>query len=350
MNKVRIAGKWIGDGEPCFIVAEAGVNHNGEIRLAKKLIDVAKSAGADAVKFQAFETGSLVTPTAEKAEYQKKRTGDGFQYAMLKKLELTPSDFKTLSKHAKKKGIIFLSTPYDAVNADLLDEIGVPAFKIASCDITNLPLLEHIAKKKRPIILSTGMSTMSEIREALHTINKTGNKDVILLQCTSDYPAKLEDANLRAIPTLKQTFKVQVGYSDHTVGIYPPIAAVALGASIIEKHFTLDRNLPGPDHKMSLEPVELKEMIKAIRCVERALGSRDKKPTMSEEKMKKFMRKSIVARVNIAKGTTISEGMLTIKRPGTGIEPKYFAKIIGYKAKKDIKKDEVITWDKVAKL
>ena len=347
MNKVRIADKLVGNGEPCFIVAEAGVNHNGEIRLAKKLIDAAKSAGADAIKFQAFKTERLVTLTAAKAPYQKERTGKGSQYDMLKKLELSLDDLEVLSKYAKKKGIILFFTPYDEGNVDLLDKMGVPAFKIASCDITNLPLLEHIAKKKRPILLSTGMSTMGEIGEALRTIYKTGNKNVVLLQCTSDYPPKIEDANLRVIQTLKKVFKVQVGYSDHTIGIYSPIAAVALGASIIEKHFTLDKNLPGPDHKMSLEPAELKEMIKAIRQVEKALGGLEKKPTESEEKMKKVMRKSVVAKVDITKGTTILKDMLTVKRPGIGVEPKYFTKIIGHKAKKDIKKDEVITWDKV---
>ena len=333
-----------------FIIAEAGVNHNGDIKLAKKLINVAKDAGADAVKFQTFKVEDVVTQNAEKAEYQKETTGaEESQFEMIKKLELTESDFKELADYAKKAGILFLSSPFDKESVDLLDELDVPAFKVASGEITNLPLLRYIAKKGKPIILSTGMSTLGEIEEALDVIRSEEVEDIILLHCVSNYPARVEDVNLRAMGTLKQAFKLPVGFSDHTLGITAPIAAVALGACVIEKHFTLDRNLPGPDHKASLEPDELKEMVKAIREVEKALGNGIKKPTKEEEKIKKVARRSIVAKVDISKGAIITEEMLDVKRPGTGIEPKYLKFIIGRKAKEDIKKDiiislKMITW------
>jgi len=265
--KTKIGDKLIGEEEPCFIIAEAGVNHNGSIELAKKLIDAAKDAGADAVKFQTFKTENVVVKDAQKAEYQKETTGEGSQYEMIKKLELTEEDFRELADYAKEKDIMFLSSPFDKESVDLLNELDVPAFKVGSGEITNLPLLRYIAKKEKPIILSTGMSTLGEIEEALDVIRSEGVEDIILLHCVSNYPARIEDVNLRALGTLKQAFKLPVGFSDHTLGITAPIAAVALGACVIEKHFTLDRNLPGPDHKASLEPEELKEMAKAIREV-----------------------------------------------------------------------------------
>ena len=265
--KLKIGDKLIGEEEPCFIIAEAGVNHNGSVELAKKLIDAAKDAGADAVKFQTFKAESVVVKDAQKAEYQKETTGEGSQYEMIKKLELTEEDFRELADYAKEKDIMFLSSPFDKESVDLLNELDVPAFKVGSGEITNLPLLRYIAKKEKPIILSTGMSTLGEIEEALDVIRSEGVEDIILLHCVSNYPARIEDVNLRALGTLKQAFKLPVGFSDHTLGITAPIAAVALGACVIEKHFTLDRNLPGPDHKASLEPEELKEMAKAIREV-----------------------------------------------------------------------------------
>jgi len=344
---IKIGNKLIGEEEPCFIIAEAGVNHNGSVELAKKLIDAAKDAGADAVKFQTFKAENVVVKDAQKAEYQKETTGEGSQYEMIKKLELTEEGFRELADYAEKKDIMFLSSPFDKESVDLLYELDVPAFKVGSGEITNFPLLRYIAKKRKPIILSTGMSTLGEIEEALDVIRSEGVEDIILLHCVSNYPARIEDVNLRAIETLKQAFKLPVGFSDHTLGIIVPIAAVALGACVIEKHFTLDRNLPGPDHRASLEPDELKEMVKAIREVEKALGNGIKKPTKEEEKIKKVARKSIVAKVDISKGAIITEDMLDVKRPGTGIEPKYLKFIIGRKAKEDIKKDDVIRFEMI---
>lgn len=346
MRKIKI-GKLVGDGEPCFIIAEAGVNHNGKIDLAKKLIDAAKNADADAVKFQTFKTEKILIKEAPKAEYQKETTGEGTQYEMIKKLELSEKDFEKIAEYAKQKGIIFLSTPFDEESADLLEKLDVPAFKIGSGDLTNLPLLEYIAKKNKTMIVSTGMSTLDEVREAVETVRNTGNNQIILLHCTSNYPANIEDCNLLAMHTLEKEFNVPVGYSDHALGITVPVAAAAMGASVIEKHFTLDKNLPGPDHRASLEPDELKEMVKKIRNVEKALGTGEKKPAESEMEVQKLARKSIVARVNIHKGSIITRGMLAIKRPGTGLAPKYMKEVIGKKTKTDIKKDGLITFDKV---
>jgi len=345
---VKIAGRLIGEGKPCFIIAEAGVNHNGDVNLAKKLIDVARKAGADAVKFQTFSTEELVTAGAEKARYQRETTGaDGAQFEMLQKLELGPGDFKKLSVYAREKDIIFLSSPFDKGSADLLDNLGVPAFKVPSGEITNFPLLKYIARKKKPVILSTGMSTLDEIKEAVEIIRREGSKEIVLLHCVSCYPARVEDMNLKVMETLRRTFGLPVGLSDHTVGIYIPVAAVALGACVIEKHFTLDKKLPGPDHQASLEPGELREMVKAIRDVEKALGDGLKRLTDEEEANKKAARRSLVAGVDIPAGAVITEEMLDIKRPGTGLEPRFINSVIGKKAKKKIASGEVITLDKV---
>lgn len=349
MKKIRIVGKLVGEGEPCFIVAEAGVNHNGDINLAKKLIDAAKNAGSDAVKFQAFRAERVVTKYAEKAKYQKETTSPNKpQYDMIKRLELKDEDFRELFDYAAKNNVIFLSSAFDKGSVDLLDDLGVPAFKVASGEITNFPLIKHIAEKNKPIILSTGMSTLGEIEDALGVIREKGAKNIVLLHCVTSYPAKIEDANLRVIETLRRRFKLPIGFSDHTLGITIPIAAVALGAVLIEKHFTLDRDLPGPDHKASLEPSELKDMISAIRDVEKALGDGIKRLTEDEERIKKVVRRSIVAKVNIPKGAVITEDMLDIKRPGIGIEPKYLSKIIGKRAKRDIEPDELVTFEKLA--
>jgi len=343
MKKIKIENKYINE-DRCFIIAEAGVNHNGSIKFAKKLIDVAKEAKVDAIKFQTFKVGNVATKYAPKADYQVKNTGSKeSQYEMIKKLELKEEDFKELYKYAKEKGIIFLSTPFDFESADFLDDLGVSAFKISSTDLTNLPFLKYIAKKGKPIILSTGMATLGEVEEAVNTIKKY-NEDIILLHCVTNYPANFEELNLKAIKTLKEAFKLPVGYSDHSLGIYAPIAAVSLGAVVIEKHFTLDKNLPGPDHKASLEPKELKEMVKCIRLIEKALGDGIKRPTFEEEKIKKVVRKSIVAKINIPKGTIITEEMITFKRPGTGLSSKYYKEVIGKKARRDIKADEIIYW------
>jgi len=335
----------ISEGKPCFIIAEAGVNHNGSLESAEKLVDAAKSAGADAVKFQTFKAENVLTQNVEKAEYQKETTSaEESQYDMIKKLELTEYDFKDLANHAKEKKIMFLSSPFDKESVDLLDEMNVPAYKIASGEITNFPLLKHIAEKEKPIILSTGMATLGEIEEALNVIRNEGVEDIVLLHCVTSYPVKMEDVNLSVIETLRHTFKLPVGFSDHTLGITIPIAAVALGACMIEKHFTLDRNLPGPDHKASLEPDELKEMVQAIRDVEKALGDGIKQPTVAEKEIKKVARRSIVAKVDISEGTVITGDMLDVKRPGTGIEPKYMREIIGKRVKAYITKDDLIYW------
>jgi N,N'-diacetyllegionaminate synthase len=348
MKKIKIGGALLGEGEPCFIVAEAGVNHNGDVNLAKELIDAAKHAGADAVKFQAFRAERVVTKYAEKADYQKETTGSNkLQYDMIRRLELKDEEFKELFNYAEKNNIIFLSSAFDKDSVDLLSDLGVPAFKVPSGEITNFPLLRHIAEKKKPIILSTGMSTLNEIEEALEVIRERGVEDIVLLHCVTSYPAKIEDANLRVIETLRHRFKLPVGFSDHTLGITIPIAAAALGAVLIEKHFTLDRTLPGPDHRASTEPDELKDMIRAIRKVEKALGDGIKKPTEDEERIKKVVRRSIVAKTEILKGTIITEDMLDFKRPGIGIEPRHLNEVVGRRAKKDIKPDELITFDKL---
>jgi N,N'-diacetyllegionaminate synthase len=347
-RKIRIAGRVVGEHAPCFIIAEAGVNHNGNINLAKRLVDVAMQAGADAVKFQTFKAEDVVTGTAEKAEYQKKTTGaEESQFVMIKRLELKEQDFKELFDYANRKGIIFLSSPFDKRSVDLLDKLGVPAFKIASGEITNLPLIKYIAQKGKPIILSTGMSTMAEIKEALQVISNEGTRDIVLLHCITSYPAEVERSNLKAMRTLRRAFKLPVGLSDHTIGITVPIAAVALGAAALEKHFTLDKNLPGPDHKASLTPEELNQMIMVVRQVEKAMGNGIKSPTEEEEEIKKVARRSIVAKIDIPKGAFITEEMLDIKRPGTGVEPKYMNKIIGAVARCRIEQDEPLTMNKL---
>ncbi len=348
MIDVKIADQLIGEGKPCFIIAEAGVNHNGDINLARKLIEAAKEAGADAVKFQTFNAEELMTKNAEKAEYQKETTGiEESQFDMIKKLELSDRDFQELFDHARKKRILFLSSPFDKKSVDLLDRLGLPAFKIPSTEITDFPLLMHIARKKKPIILSTGMSILEEIEEALEIIRGEGVEEIILLHCVSCYPAKMEDMNLRAMETLKETFGLPVGLSDHSNGITISIAAVALGACVIEKHFTMDRNLTGPDHKASLEPDELKQMVKAVRGIERALGDGIKKPKGEEEENKRVGRRNIVTRVDIPKGAIITEEMLEFKRSDIGIECKYLSDIVGKIARETMKQGDGITLEKV---
>jgi len=330
----------------CFIIAEAGVNHNGDIRLAHKLVDAAKEAGADAVKFQTFKAENVVSKLADKAEYQKETTNSKeSQYEMIKKLELSFEDFVKIKDYCDKKDIIFLSTPFDYESVGFLESL-VPLYKIGSGEITNLPFLEYVAKKGKPMILSTGMSTLGEVEEAVKTIiNVTSSLPLTLLHCVSNYPAKYEDVNLKAMLTLKEVFELPVGYSDHTLGIEIAIAAVALGAKVIEKHFTLDRGLPGPDHKASLEPDELKKMVKAIRNVEKALGSGIKKPAQSELKVMKVARRSLVAARDIRAGEVIKESDILIKRPETGILPKFKEIIIGMRLTRDVKKDNPFDWE-----
>ncbi|MFB5166833.1 N-acetylneuraminate synthase [Parageobacillus toebii] len=340
---ININGFKIGDSYPTFIIAEAGVNHNGNIELAKKLIKAAKNAGADAVKFQTFSTDRTITRNAPQAKYQKENTGkEESQYDMVKRLELSPEDHFTLARFAREEGIMFLSTPFDFESVDLLESIGVPAYKIGSGEITNTPLLRYIASKNKPIILSTGMSTLGEIEEAIHSIKEIGNNSIALLHCTSNYPPNIEDTNLYAIRTLQEAFKLPVGYSDHTIGITIPIAAVALGAKIIEKHFTLDKNLPGPDHLVSLEPEELKEMIESIRMVEKAFGNGIKRPVPSEFETRVVARKSVVVKTPIKKDEIITMDKITFKRPGTGILPKDLHLVLNRRAKFNLDIDHII--------
>lgn len=326
-----------------FIIAEAGVNHNGSIELAKQLINAAASAGADAVKFQTFIAEEVVSINAPKAEYQKETTDiSESQYDMIKKLELSKKDHLELIDHAKNRNIIFLSTPFDERSVDLLVELGIPLIKISSGEITNHPFLKYISKKGLPIILSTGMSTLNEVDEAVSAIKEAGCKDLTLLHCTSNYPSRIEDCNLRAMKTMFNSFNLPVGYSDHTLGTVVPIAAAAMGACVIEKHFTMDKNLPGPDHKASLEPNELKEMVRNIRIVEKAFGSSMKSPVASELEVRDVVRRSIVAKVEIPRGIIITEDLLAFKRPGVGIAPKHIGLLIGKTANQNIHKDEII--------
>ena len=331
-----------------FIIAEAGVNHNGSLALAKKLIDAARDAGADAVKFQSYDAGSLVSKNATKAEYQKKTTSpEESQFEMLRKLQLSRRDHVELIAHSKKRRIIFLSSPFDKKSADLLEKLGVSQYKIPSGEITNIPLLKHVAKKMRPIILSTGMSDLGDIEEALDAMYTTGNKRVKLLHCVTEYPAPYRAINLRAMITMKNAFNVPVGYSDHTPGTEIALAAVALGAEIVEKHLTLDKTMDGPDHSASLEPTEFAEMVTAVRNIELSLGDGRKKPAQCELKNMDIARKSIVAARRIEQNEKIIRTKLAIKRPGSGVKPKDLGKIVGLTAKKLIEADEVITWSKL---
>ena len=328
-----------------FVIAEAGVNHNGSIELAKKLIDVASDAGADAVKFQTFKADKLVSKDAQKANYQKEMTdAQESQYEMIKKLELDIDTHKELIAYCKEKNIMFLSTPFDLDSIDLLNDLGLEIFKIPSGEITNLPYLRHIGSLKKKVILSTGMADIGEIEDALDVLVEAGTKkeDITVLHANTMYPTPMEDVNLKAMVTIGQTFNVAFGYSDHTLGIEVDIAAVAMGASCIEKHFTLDKTMEGPDHKASLEPDELKAMVKAIRNIEVALGSSIKKPSPSEKPNIQVARKSIVASNPIKKGEILSEENLAIKRPGNGISPMRWDEIIGSIAQKDYDVDELI--------
>ncbi len=328
-----------------YIIAEAGVNHNGCVKTAMKLIDYASNSGADAIKFQTFKADTLVTRYAEKAEYQKKINNDyDSQYEMIKRLELNYSDHITLSQYAFEKKIEFLSTPFDLESIDLLFELGLEKFKIPSGEITNLPYLEKIGRLNKEIILSTGMSTLKEIEQAISVLISSGSKkeNLTVLHCNTEYPTPLIDVNLKAMVNIGNTFNVNFGYSDHTLGIHVPVAAVSMGAKIIEKHFTCDKNMEGPDHKASLCPLELNQMVKLIRNTEIALGKSIKEPTGSEIKNIKIARKSIVAKTSIKKGENFSLYNLTTKRPGDGISPMKWHDVLKLVAKKDFKKDDLI--------
>ncbi|MDB4285815.1 N-acetylneuraminate synthase [bacterium] len=333
----------IGESQPVFVIAEAGVNHNGDLDLARKLIDVAADAGVDAVKFQTFRAEKLVTSSAKQAAYQTRNTGaEESQLEMLKRLELPYEAHADLKTYAEGKGLVFMSTPFDEEAIDFLFDLGVCIFKAGSGELTNLPYLKKMADKGIPLILSTGMAVMEEIQQAVDVVLATGNDKLALLQCTTNYPAAYEDANLNAMGTLQREFRTVIGYSDHTEGIIAPVTAVAMGATIIEKHFTLDRNLPGPDHKASLEPDELTEMMRQIRLVETMKGTGEKIPTQSEKEISGVARKSIVAAFDIPAGTMLTAEMLVAKRPGSGISPARMDDVVGKVAKRDIPKDDLL--------
>lgn len=330
-----------------LIIAEAGVNHNGSIDMAKQLVDKAVEAGVDIIKFQTFKAEKLVSKSAKQAEYQKKNIGndaDDSQYNMLKKLELSKHDHHTLIEYCQERGIKFFSTAFDMESIEYLHSLKLGLWKIPSGEITNYPYLKKIAQYGEPVILSTGMSELSDIESAINTLIKNGLKreQISLLHCNTEYPTPYEDVNLMAMQEIKEKFYLEVGYSDHTKGIEVPIAAVALGASMIEKHFTLDRDLPGPDHKASLEPEELKAMVSAIRHIEQALGDAHKTVSTSERKNIAIARKSIVAACSIKKGELLTEQNLTVKRPGTGITPMRWEEVIGTKAIKDFSEEDLI--------
>jgi N,N'-diacetyllegionaminate synthase len=346
VSTINIANQTIGMGHPCFVIAEAGVNHNGNLQMALALVDKAAEAGANAIKFQTFKTEYLVTPDAVKASYQQQTTSaNESQFEMLKRLELSQEAHKTIFAHCNKKNILFMSTPFEEGSADFLESLNISVFKIPSGEITNLSFLNHIAKKQIPLIVSTGMSHLGEVEAAVNTIYSTGNSQLALLHCVSNYPTEPHDVNLKAMHTLHTAFGYPVGYSDHTQGIEIALAAVALGACVIEKHFTLDRTLPGPDHQASLEPQELCDLIRGIRKVENAMGSGQKVPAASEENSASVIRKSLVAAQNIAKGEILTENAIAIRRPGTGLPPTMRPFLIGRTTTVNISEGTVLSLD-----
>ena len=347
-KEFSIGEKFIGDDHPTFIIAEAGDNHNGDIKLAKKLIDVAYKSGADAVKFQTFLTEKVTTFTAKQAQYQIDNTGkQESQYEMIKKLELSFDEFQELFDYANSKNLIFLSTPFDLDSVDFLANLGVPAFKVASGEIINTLMLKRIVSKKLPIILSSGMAKLGEIESALNLIHTNGETRLALLHCITSYPAPYEIANLLTIKTLKRAFQTIVGFSDHTLGTIAPVVAVALGAKVVEKHFTLDKNMEGPDHKASLDPEELNTLVKEIRITESLLGTGIKEPAQVEKEIALVARRSIVASKDLFKGETLTEENLELKRPAGGLSPIFLDKILNQKLKTDVKKDEFIEFKNI---
>ena len=343
-----IGDRVIGSGAPCFVIAEAGVNHNGDLDLAKQLIDAAVDAGADAVKFQTFRAAGVVAEDAPSAAYQRVGDDRDTQYELLRRLELDEDAHVALLEHARRRGIVFCSTPFDLPSVDLLDRLGVPFFKIASGDLTYTQLLRRVAAKQRPIVLSTGMADIDEVAAAVDTLSAAGAADVALLHCVSEYPAPIEDANLRAIPAMAQRFGLPVGLSDHTPGVTVAVAAVAVGAAIIEKHFTLDRALPGPDHRASLEPDDFAQLVRAVREVEGAMGTGKKQAAPSELANRDIVRRSVFAAVEVGEGEPITAEMLECKRPGDGIPASDIDRVVGRRPRRSIKVGEKLTWESLA--
>ncbi len=347
MKEIRINYKTIGINSPVFLIAEAGVNHNGDLKLAKKLIEEATEAKADAIKFQTFITDNVVLKHTPKVNYQKTSNNNGESlYEMAKKYEFGKEEFKILKDYCCTKGIIFLSTPYDEQSIDWLDELGVPAYKVSSGDLNNFHLLKLICRKKKPIFLSTGMATLEEVKETVNFLTSNEVKDLAIFHCTTNYPTPYNEINLNIIDTYKKEFsEFLIGFSDHSLGIIASIGAAAKGVKLIEKHFTLDKNLEGPDHKASLDPEELKKWVINIRKIEKLMGSYEKIPMKSELIISKIARRSIVTMRELKKGDYIQLKDLTTKRPAVGIPPDYFYKIIGKRVKNTIPRDEIITWD-----
>ncbi len=344
MDAFEIAGRKIGSGQPCFVIAEAGVNHNGSVELACRLVDEAVGTGADAVKFQTFSAEDLVTETAPKADYQERIMGSSeSQFEMLKGLELTRDDHFAVAAYAREKGILFLSTPFDDGSVDLLEEMGVAAFKISSGDLTNLPLLEYVARKGRPMIVSTGMGNLEEVADAVNAIRAAGGPPLALLHCVSRYPAAPETVNLRAMQTMASQFDVPIGFSDHTLGNEIALAAVAAGACILEKHLTLDCSMPGPDHQASLDPAAFRALMRGVRLVDSALGDGRKEPLAEEASTAAVARKSVVAARTIAAGELLTDAALAIKRPGHGFPPAKRASLVGRTARVAIPAGTVLT-------
>ena len=339
-----LGGRAIGGGHPCFVIAEAGVNHNGSRQLALALVDAAAAAGADAVKFQTFRADALATPAAPKAEYQRRTTdGDESQLAMLRRLELTVEDHLALMTRCSERGIEFLSSPFDEASGDLLERLGVPAFKVPSGELTNLSLLRHLAAKRRPLIVSTGMATLDDVQAAMMTMRAAGAEAITLLHCVSAYPAMAADANLRAMATMAEAFGVPVGYSDHVAGCEVALAAVALGACVLEKHLTLDCAMSGPDHQASLEPSDFAALVASIRTVERALGSGEKQPAEAEFEVARAARRSLVAAQTITRGAALEAAMVAVRRPGTGLAPARLGELLGRQAVADIAAGTLLT-------
>lgn len=347
MNKITIGKRTVGENYPTFIIAEAGSNHNRDLNQAKKLIEIAAEAEADAVKFQTYSAETLYSKKTVTPDYLKGKIKQESIWHLIKDIELPREWQGELADYSRSHGLIFLSTPFDYQAVDELEELKVIAYKVASFEIGDLPFLKKIATTKKPIILSTGMASMGDIEDAINVIRGIGDNDIALLHCAINYPPPVEDLNLRVLKTLNQAFQVPVGFSDHTMSIYIPSICVALGACIIEKHFTINRSLEGPDHKFALEPKELKLMIKNIKETEIILGSPVKKISDSERNLYKLARRSIIARRRIPKGKSIALEDIVIKRPGYGIEPKFLDLVIKRTAKKDIDEDEIITWDSI---
>lgn len=344
MRAFDIDGRRIGCDARTFVIAEAGVNHNGSLDLALRLVDAAADAGADAVKFQTFRAELLASSSAPKAAYQQASQPSESQLDMLRRLELDDASHRALQARARLHGLCFLSTPFEEASADYLDALGISAFKVPSGELTNHPFLAHLAEKGKPLLLSTGMATMAEVADAIEAIATTAEVPLALLQCVSRYPAAPSEVNLRAMLTMREAFDVPVGYSDHTLGAEACLAAVALGATIVEKHLTLDRELPGPDHRASMEPAELHALIDSIRIVESTLGDGRKQPAPGEAQIAAVARKSVVALIDIRAGTTIASDHVAILRPGTGVAPSALARVIGRRACRDIPAGAPVVW------